>query len=368
MVTNWVPSSTTGQQMADGFNELILRNNRNSDSGVVTGVDVVKVTDTEFQITTGTFQEVDKNTGALISTNVTTPINVTTVNNGAGNDGFPNSGSWYVTIKPYDGMWVDITRKKDIGTELTVEWFPQRPLGRGPAEGGVTLKKVFFVNATILLTETARPYSFDGIDHVYEQVMGSGGRFCTLSNDRVTDEIDISEFISLRANAFGPGVHGGFSKQTNNIYDGVLRDDGVTRGVPIRGHLFNLLDASGGSNEYIPNVDVTPGGTYYPWWDYLDQTRGQTPSAALTPTAAGSNRWVLHWITMFAGKDDSQNPIIIWAEEDHSSPAEALAQPIPTFNSRTVDVTVLGGLLINTNDATLANAQWIQAPRFANVM
>lgn len=358
---------TTINENQVAFSAVTSDVNRLSESGVVTGADIVVISNTVFQITAGVFQEVDKLNATVTKTEILSPINISTVNNLPAGP-FPNSGSWYVTIKKYNGTWANLSRKFDIGTDLTVEWFPERPIGRGPSSGGVTLKKVFFLNAVTMLVETPRPYSFDGIDHYHEQIVGSGGRGCILSTNIDTNKINVNTFISYRANAYGPGVHAGNSLATTDIYQGIFREDGITRGIPMRGHLFNLLDTSGGSNEYIANAAITPGGIYWQWWKFIDQTRTQTPSSALVPTAAGTNRWVLHWIGMFAGKSSSQNPILIWAENSHSTEDRALAQPIPTLNSRSVDLTILGGCLINTSEATLANARWISGPRFLNVM
>lgn len=355
------------QDQIDSFNSTVQDVSRISETGVVSGVDVVVISNTEFQITTGVFQEVNKESATITKTQVLSPISIKTVNSIPAGP-FPNSGSWYVTIKKYDGTWVNVSRKFDVGTNLTIEWFPERPLGRGPATGGVTLKKVFFLNAITMLVETPRPYAFDGVDHYQEQVLGSGGRGAMLSTNVDTNKININTFTSYRVNAYGPGVHSGKSLATQDIYQGVLREDGVSRGIPMRGHLYNLSDTSGGSNEYITNANITPGGIYWQWWKFIDQTRTQTPSSSLTPTAVGTNRWVLHWIGMFAGKNSSQNPILIWAENSHSTEDRALAQPIPTLNSRSVDLTILGGCLINTSEASLVNARWIPGPRFLNVM
>lgn len=362
----WVTGNTTGAQMAQDFNNSDINIARASESGVVSGLDVVAISNTEIQITAGVFDVVNKVAGTITRTTVASAINIKTTSAGVPGP-FPPSGSWYVTIKKYDGTWVDVNKRFDFGTTLTVEWFSSRPAGRGPATGGVTLNKVFFVGTTLTLGAD-RIYVYDGIEHYKDQVIGAGGRGCALSTNADTLKFNVNTFLSYRTNAYGAGIHAGNSLATTDVSAGIFRSDGVTRGISMRGHLFNLLDSSGGSNDYIANAAIITGGTYALWWKYLDATRTVSPGAGLLPTAAGSNRWVLHWIGMFAGKNTSQNPILIWAPADYSSEAAALSQPIPSLNSRSLDLTILGGCLINTNSANLSSAQWIAGPRFNNWM
>ena len=344
-----------------------------SRTGIIenTAFAVSKINDTTIEIASGNGQILDD--GSLTDFTLSSATQITTTG-----DNLFSSGQGFISIAPYEVGDVDqapsagnsFVGKKVVGTEATIYWTRYLPVNRGiiytDDRKGINLTKIFFVGTTLLLS--GRPWSYKDEGNANAvNLRGNPGYNHTIEYTGSGAVFDMSEDgFAVRRTVCPIGEETFVTPQTDDVFLGIYKDfTKTTRGLPIRFHLYNLLDSSGQSNDYIPNADVISGGTYEQWWRYIDDTFNQVPSSSLTPTLVGSTTdWVFVDFAYFAG---SGNIIGIWGTQtiDNADIDAVVNSEFLRLNPRTKDVTPLFTLLVQcTNTATISNYIVYPAKKF----
>lgn len=386
MISNLIADSSGGVSQAE-FDALDERVRFNSDSGIIGDLSVTKDNDTTLRISDPSgkgFQVVEKGTG--IRTIVTLPSDITlnTVT-----EGLPASGSWFLTIKKYDGTWENPAQKYDVGTDITFEWFTSQPLGRGRGNK-LILRKFFYPDGAggILSLSGGSIFNDDHLNAHLFTVLGVGAANLAVSNDRVSTELDVSEGIGYRFGVYGRGIYSGVFPASQNIVSasGMNRPAGGT-GLAVREHVFGRTN---NPVQFYANLAAFPGtgsaGIYYVandtlkvyvWdatvyteapfnFDYIDNTTflakdywkywddsSRAFSDTLTSVLAPNNKWLHHYIYVFPF---SQNPIWVTAQKVYDTVDEAEAEQYPVINTRTVEAVQICGIIINTSASDISSA------------